>query len=68
MVVDHEHNGGGVRGLLCGWCNTALGYLKDDPELAHRAIEYLRKGGVDDSPGQRLAHPIGGQVGTLHSD
>lgn len=51
MVVDHDHNGGGIRGLLCGWCNSALGYLKDDPELAHRAIEYLKKGGVLVNPG-----------------
>lgn len=39
--VDHCHATGLVRGLLCGSCNRAIGYLKDDPELALRVSEYL---------------------------
>lgn len=40
--IDHDHNSGAVRGVLCSWCNTALGLLGDDPERMDRAAEYLR--------------------------
>lgn len=39
--VDHDHDTGEVRGLLCNKCNIAIGYLKDDPALLRRALEYL---------------------------
>ena len=32
LCVDHNHETGEVRGLLCHHCNTALGLLYDDPE------------------------------------
>ena len=40
-VVDHDHATGTVRGLLCRKCNSALGFLKDSPVLAHKAAFYL---------------------------
>jgi len=40
--VDHCHNTGRVRGLLCGPCNSALGFMKDSRELLLRAAEYLK--------------------------
>lgn len=42
LVVDHDHKTGKVRGLLCRSCNVAIGNLKDDPEVAQRATDYLR--------------------------
>lgn len=42
LVVDHSHETGEVRGLLCHACNVALGLLKDSPDVIIRAAEYLR--------------------------
>lgn len=41
LHVDHDHQTGKVRGLLCSKCNTALGLLKDSTEFLARAITYL---------------------------
>nr|WP_240528300.1 endonuclease VII domain-containing protein [Streptomyces amritsarensis] len=39
--VDHCHETGRVRGVLCFNCNTAIGLLGDDPGTIQRAISYL---------------------------
>jgi hypothetical protein len=41
--VDHDHETGDVRGLLCHSCNTLLGHAKDSVETLKSAIEYLEK-------------------------
>ena len=41
LVVDHCHDRGHVRGLLCQNCNTGLGMFKDTPEIMIKAAEYL---------------------------
>lgn len=39
--VDHSHESGEIRGILCHHCNTSLGGFNDNPELLQAAIEYL---------------------------
>ncbi|MFF2524318.1 endonuclease VII domain-containing protein [Streptomyces liangshanensis] len=39
--VDHCHETGRVRGVLCFNCNSAIGKLGDDPDTLRRAIAYL---------------------------
>ncbi|MDX2932145.1 endonuclease domain-containing protein [Streptomyces ipomoeae] len=39
--VDHCHNTGRVRGVLCFNCNSGLGLLRDDPAAMNRAADYL---------------------------
>ena len=45
-AVDHCHNTGKVRSLLCHACNAGIGHLKEDKNILNKAIEYLRKHNV----------------------
>jgi hypothetical protein len=42
LVLDHCHETGRVRGMLCGPCNQALAPLEKDPDVVQRMAEYLR--------------------------
>jgi hypothetical protein len=42
LHLDHCHETGKVRGLLCHGCNVALGSFKDSKVLLEKAINYLR--------------------------
>ena len=44
VSIDHNHDTGRVRGLLCQGCNSALGVLGDSVEGLQRAIKYLAGG------------------------
>ena len=41
LHIDHDHKNGVVRGLLCRPCNTAIGLLKENPEILSAAMLYL---------------------------
>jgi hypothetical protein len=43
LAVDHNHETGEVRGLLCGPCNKLIGWYRDSPETFERAAAYLRQ-------------------------
>lgn len=43
FVVDHCHNSGKVRKLLCHHCNTALGLVGDNISTLETMIKYLQK-------------------------
>ena len=42
LFVDHCHETGEIRGLICKKCNSAIGYLGDNVEGVMQAVNYLK--------------------------
>jgi hypothetical protein len=43
IVFDHCHRTKNFRGWLCNGCNTALGYVNDDPDRLRMLASYLER-------------------------
>jgi hypothetical protein len=41
LAVDHDHETGKVRGLLCEACNQAIGKMKEEPKIILSSLDYL---------------------------
>jgi hypothetical protein len=50
LAVDHSHETGKARGLLCADCNSGLGFFKDDRERMRRGIAYLDDAETESMP------------------
>ena len=46
LAIDHSHQTGKVRGLLCTRCNTAIGLFEEDKSFLKRAGHYLMNANV----------------------
>lgn len=47
LCIDHDHNDGKVRGMLCRKCNHLLGCSEDSKTKLQSAINYLDKASAD---------------------
>lgn len=43
LCVDHHHDSGAVRGLLCSSCNSAIGLLHESVAACASAMDYLNR-------------------------
>ena len=42
LVLDHDHNTGKLRKMICRSCNLGIGNLNDSADICYKAAEYLR--------------------------
>lgn len=49
MRVDHDHDTGTMRGILCNKCNVGIGFFRDNPLLLESAYDYLRRFAAKDN-------------------
>ena len=55
-AVDHDHNTGKVRALLCQNCNHMLGCVRDNRAILLAGVAYLDKHGSTEYPLRERAH------------
>ena len=46
VAVDHNHDTGEVRGILCSKCNLMLGHARESTEILYKSIVYLSERGT----------------------
>lgn len=46
VAVDHNHDTGEVRGILCSKCNLVLGHARENTEILYKSIVYLSERGT----------------------
>ena len=42
LVIDHDHETGKVRGLICQKCNTVLGLVKDNINTLQNLAQFIK--------------------------
>lgn len=47
LSIDHDHNTGAVRGLICNSCNRAIGFAKENADRLQACAEYLRRASLE---------------------
>lgn len=57
MAVDHDHETGKVRGLLCNNCNVGLGNFRDSEQLLVKAQKYIHEHKHISSPSAPACRP-----------
>lgn len=48
LCIDHDHETGAIRGLLCNRCNRVIGLMDDDPVILGEAMDYLSSVSLED--------------------
>ena len=43
LAIDHNHETGEIRGLLCRSCNQGIGQFRDNPAILLQAYNYISK-------------------------
>lgn len=43
LAVDHNHDTGEVRGLLCSQCNYFLGIVSNNIDIFTKSVDYLKE-------------------------
>lgn len=43
LAIDHNHETGQIRSLLCHNCNTGIGHFEDDVSIVEKAVNYLKR-------------------------
>jgi hypothetical protein len=65
LHVDHDHETGVVRGLLCFTCNGAIGMFTENDEHLTRAADYVSSGGFASSGAPEMAELARGRAAAL---